>query len=85
MTIDDLIQRLEQYREELGGECEVRLMTQPNWPFEQTIRGLASGIEINERDDDDGDDADVDEDCVLYIVEGQQLGYGSKRAWDAAR
>jgi hypothetical protein len=89
MTIDDLMQRLEQYREELGGECEVRLMTQQNWPFEQTIRGLASGLEINERDEDeedgDGEDADVEDDHVLYIVEGQQLGYGSKRAWDAAR
>ena len=57
-------------------------MTQQNWPFENDICGLASGDEINDRDDDD--DEDVDDDRVVFIVEGQQLGYGSKRAWDVA-
>ena len=42
MTIDELIQRLEDYRDEIGGDAEVRLMTQQNWPFENTIFGLAS-------------------------------------------
>ena len=82
MTIDDLIERLEDYRDELGGDAEVRLMTQQNWPFENTVAGLASGQEINERDD--GDDEDVDDDRVVFIVEGQQLGYGSKLAWEVA-
>jgi hypothetical protein len=58
MTIDELIERLEDYRDELGGQ------------------------EINERDD--GDDEDVDDDRVVFIVEGQQLGYGSKLAWEVA-
>ncbi len=83
MTIDELIERLEEYRDKLGGQCEVRLMTQQNWPFENRIAGLASGEEINERDEDE-DDEDVDTDQVVYIVEGGQLGYGSKRAWDVA-
>ena len=88
MTIDQLIERLEEYRDEIGGEAEVRLMTQQNWPFENSIYGLASGAEINDFDEDDedeGDDDDASEDAVLYIVEGQQLGYGTKRAWDVAR
>ena len=88
MTIDDLIERLECYRDEIGGDAEVRLMTQQNWPFENHIHGLASGAEINAPDEDDDedypDDADVEADAVLYIVEGSQLGYGSKRAWDVA-
>jgi len=83
MTIDELIERLEEYRDDLGGDTEVRLMTQQNWPFENTVAGVASGAEINERDD--GDDEDVDDDQVMFIVEGQQLGYGSKRAWEVAR
>ena len=82
MTIDELIERLEDYRETLGGDTNVRLMTQQNWPFENEIVGLASGEEINERDD--GEDEDVDDDRVVFIVEGQQRGYGSKRAWDVA-
>ena len=83
MNLDTLIEILNDYREEFGGDAEVRLMTQQNWPFENRIAGLASGEEINERDEDE-DDEDVDTDQVVYIVEGGQLGYGSKRAWDVA-
>lgn len=88
MTIDELIARLEDYRDEIGGDAEVRLMTQQNWPFENSIYGLASGAEINDYDEDDedgGDGDDASEDAVLFIVEGQQLGYGTKRAWEVAR
>jgi hypothetical protein len=88
MTIDELIARLEDYRDEIGGDAQVRLMTQQNWPFENSIYGLASGAEINDYDEDDedgGDDDDASEDAVLFIVEGQQLGYGTKRAWEVAR
>ena len=64
----------------------MRRMTQQNWPFENTICGLASGQEINDaaEEPDDADDDDVEVDAVLYIVEGQQLGYGSARAWQVA-
>ena len=82
MTLDELIQRLEEYRDDLGGDTDVRLMTQQNWPFENEIVGLASGAEINYRDDED--EADVAEDHVVFIVEGQQRCYGSKRAWQVA-
>lgn len=82
MTIDELIARLEEYRDSLGGDTEVRLMTQQNWPFENEIVGLASGEEINDRDD--GGEEDVDQDSVVFIVEGQQRCYGSKLAWDVA-
>ena len=82
MTINELIEILEEYREMIGGEAEVRLMTQQNWPFENTIHGLVSGQELNESQE--ADDGDVESDQVLYICEGSQLGYGTKRAWDIA-
>ena len=82
MTINELIERLEDYRDTIGGDAEVRLMTQSNWPFENEIVGLVSGEEINNRDD--GEDEDVDEDQVVFLVEGQQRCYGSKRAWEVA-
>ena len=47
MTLHELIERLEEYRGELG-DAEVRLMTQQNWPFENAITGLVSGAEIND-------------------------------------
>jgi hypothetical protein len=93
VTINDLLRRLEEYRDDLGGDVEVRLMTQENWPFENTVIGLASGAEINDagddgndegNDDDECDDERVENDAVVYIVEGEQLGYGTKRAWEAA-
>jgi hypothetical protein len=81
MTINELIERLEEYRQEIGGDAEVRLMTQSNWPFEYDIMGLASAAEMRDlADHEDVTDADV-----LYIVEGKQLGYGSKEAWEVAR
>jgi len=83
MTIDELISRLEEYRETLGGETEIRLVTQQNWPFETAITGLASGEEINDACEGD-DEQDVDEDAVVFIVEGGQRCYGSSRAWQVA-
>ncbi len=86
MTISELIERLEEYRDEFG-DVEVRLMTQAHYPFENAIAGVASGEEINAAGDEDDpdDDGDVDDDDVLYLVEGRQLGYGTKRAWKVAR
>lgn len=81
MTINELIEALEEYREEIGGDAEVRLMTQSNWPFEYGIAGLASGAEIR----DAADHEDVPDENVLYIVEGSQFGYGAKEAWEVAR
>ena len=85
MTVSQLIESLEEYRDEYG-DLEVRLMTQQNWPFENTVAGLASAVEIAEAaNDEDPKDGDTEPAPVLYIVEGQQLGYGTKRAWEVAR
>jgi hypothetical protein len=87
MTVSQLIELLEDYREQHGDDCEVRLMTQENWPFENNIRGVTSGAEMNEGDEDEEefDDQDVEADAMVYIVEGGQICYGSKRAWETAR
>ena len=89
MTLDTLIEILNDYREEFGGDAEVRLMTQQNWPFENRICGVTSGRDMNEADDEDADadddDQDVAEDHKVYIVEGGQICYGSKRAWETCR
>ena len=88
MTLDTLIEILSDYREEFGGDAEVRLMTQQNWPFENRICGVTSGRDMNEADDHeetDDDDQDVPQDNTVYIVEGGQICYGSKRAWENYR
>lgn len=81
MTVRELIGLLDQF----DPESSVRIMSQPNWPFEYSI----AGVWQNENDDtddafvmdDDGDDADPGPKPV-FIVEGTQRGYGTKRAWD---
>ena len=82
MNLDTLIEILNDYREEFGGDAEVRLMTQQNWPFENRVCGVTSGRDMNEADDDDegDDDQDVADENIVYIVEGGQICYGSKRA-----
>ena len=86
MNLDTLIEIFNDYREEFGGDAEVRLMTQQSWPFENAICGLTSGREMNDVEDEDADDdQDVADEQIVYIVEGGQLCYGSKRAWDTCR
>jgi hypothetical protein len=87
ITIDKLIERLEYLREELdgNGDIEVRLMHQPEWPFEYSIAGVISSrdIRVGDPDEDESFAPQGDADEVVYICEGRQLGYGSKNAWAA--
>lgn len=39
MTIDELISILQDAAEEVGGDAEVRLAHQPQWPFEYSLSG----------------------------------------------
>jgi hypothetical protein len=80
MTVQDLIDRLIEYRDVLGGDTEVRTMQQPSWPFEYSIEGLVSTDEMRSEDDDDEDDSEAE--TKVFILEGTQLCYGSKSAWD---
>ena len=83
MTIDQLIERLQEAREEIGGDCEVRLMTQQNWPFENAVHGVTTSNQIAESSEDDEDDEDDEPaEPVCFIVEGSQLAYGTKTAWE---
>lgn len=81
MTVDELIERLEEARDQIGGDAEVRLMTQQNYPFENAVYGVTTGQAINEAYDNDNEGM---ADNVIYICEGKQLGYGTRRAWNTA-
>lgn len=81
MKIDQLIQLLEECRGEFGGDCEVRLQTQQSWPIVCRIAGITSSSEIDGSDEE----SECKNEDVVYIVEGTQIGYGSKAAWNVAR
>jgi hypothetical protein len=85
MTIGDLKTLLEDFDESQDG-VEVRLMTQQNYPFENRIGGTWLCIPDDERTDfapagarDFGSRGDGSP--VLYLVEGGQMGYGTRDAW----
>ena len=84
MRLRDLIEKLEETLRDLG-DCEVHLMTQPHYPMEDGIHGVVTSAQLAEAEDDNSDedgDEDSSADVVVYIVAGEQIGYGNKRAWD---
>jgi hypothetical protein len=95
MKVRELIEILE----ELDPEASVYLMSQQNWPFEVAIHGVTVREEFTESDDEDDDGREAPAASEhdrwsarpeslprndVFIVEGSQLRYGSKEAWDAA-
>lgn len=79
MTIRQLKDLLEQYDE----DTEIRIMSQPSWPFEYETAGVwRHELEISEGGDIEDFTPAGAEAEVVYLVEGSQLAYGSKRAWD---
>lgn len=90
MTVAELIELLGRH----DGDMEVRIMNQPSWPFELSIAGVCSSEWLGDEESGKpyrpgkGDGSfgrvdDLDAHPVLFIVEGRQLAYGSKDAWDA--
>ena len=65
MKLHQLISQLEEYRRQRGSECEVRLMLQRDWPVVRQISGLTSR-----------EASHATQDIVVYILDGDQLGYG---------
>jgi len=59
-TVSDLLEELQQF----DPDAEVRLATQPAWPFEWSLSTTDPAVEF-----------DLDGQPVAYLVEGKQLGY----------
>lgn len=87
MKVSELIELLE----EQDPDAEVLVMSQPNWPFELSLAGVTTREEMLRADRDE--DGDGDEEPPLergaakndvFLVEGEQLRYGSKTAWSVA-
>lgn len=90
MKVSELIELLE----EQDPDAEVLVMMQKNWPFECALAGVTTRDEMlradaEERDEDDGEQAEprVESGTAksdVFLVEGEQLRYGSKTAWRVA-
>jgi hypothetical protein len=80
MKVNELIELLSSF----DGEAEVVLTTQPNYPMEHTVSGVARRADLADqpgrcRDGPGSAPSDV------LLVEGKWLRYGDLAAWDAAR
>lgn len=85
MKVKELIDILE----EQDPDAEVLIMSQQNWPFENGVYGVTVRSEMDGDDEDeDGADTTAARDGRatndVFIVEGSQLRYGSKTAWNVA-
>jgi predicted membrane GTPase involved in stress response len=65
MTVGELKEMLEG----LDDDMEVRLAMQPAWPFEYSI----SSVEVIDNDPEGSDKEPIE--GIVYLVEGDQLGY----------
>lgn len=75
MRLSDLIDQLTEIQEDLDNDPEVRLMIQPTYPFEYSIKGVVTSEEFSE-------DRITKESNTVFIIEGGQLKYGNKEAFN---
>jgi len=77
MNIGTLIELLEEISQDMpeGDDTEVTFTMQANWPLESTIRGVFDCREIE-------DEEESGHGTKVTLVEGSQIGYGSKSAFE---
>lgn len=84
MNVGQLKEMLEQYDD----DADVRIASQPNYPFEYRLAGLVSAAEVeaNQRYEEHGEAvaaASVTAPNVVYLAEGGQIGYSKRAIWEA--
>ena len=94
MKVGDLIELLEG----MDPDADVYIMAQPSWPFEHGLSGVCQRSDFTEADECDEEDEmeeaprgrdrwSTSESQLpgndVFLIEGSQLRYGNKNAWDA--
>jgi hypothetical protein len=80
MKVSELIKLLSGFE----ADAEVVLTTQPNYPMEHTVSGVARRADLGDQPGHHRDGPGSNPKDVL-LVEGRWLRYGDLAAWDAAR
>jgi hypothetical protein len=85
MKVKELIAVLK----ELEPNAQVLIASQPNWPFEIELSGVVTRAECDEPDEEGNVEAKASTSDLpptdVFLVEGQQLRYGSKTPFRLAR
>lgn len=81
------VKQLRDLLEDFDDDANVFIMSQPHWPFEYSVAGAVERREFIDGDDDDYEDTSDDRGELklndVFLLEGTQLRYGSKDAWNA--
>ena len=72
MTVSELIEYLQEFADN-NPDMEVRLATQPSYPFECSIDSVITNKDLIEEGEEE----------ICYIMEGRQLAYASKKLWES--
>lgn len=87
MTVLDMMEILETQ----NPEAEIEIQLQPSYPLKALVAGCVSAEEMDAACCVKGEDCGCSQ-CdpthpplanVVYIVQGNQTGYGDKEAWEA--
>ena len=82
MTVGELKEMLE----DLPDDARVFIMSQQSWPFECAVAGVKTRLDLGQFDDEDDapskDDHGQMHPTDVFIVEGRQVRYGDRAAWD---
>jgi hypothetical protein len=84
MTINELIEQLEEARTMFaaGGETEVMLATQQNYPLRSHLAGVAV---LGDGNEDEDEQFSEDDTSVCWLLEGSQhyeRPYAPRSAWE---
>ena len=88
MTLDDLIEQLEDMRSDLGGDTEVRIAHQPSWPLRGKIAAVTTGDNVPLEPEDEADGADDDADRKMVWIAASsgapsdESPYAPRWAWN---
>jgi len=80
MNLRELIDSLTDLAAEHGDNVEVRLAHQPAYPFEYSLETIAAVDLAADEEGDDDEGAEPGDAVIVYLGEGQQLGYLSGHA-----
>lgn len=81
------VKELFAFLKDMDPEATVLIMSQANWPFEYSVSRITTRASMldEDEDEDDTEDESMTRDGMqpsdVFLVEGTQLRYGSRRAW----
>jgi hypothetical protein len=79
------VKELIEYLQDFDQEAEVRIMSQPSWPFEYSVSGIAAREDFEDIDEGEQPQRREKNQSDVFLIEGSQICYGNKDAWSSCR